>query len=65
MANNVNTIISGLYNEAIVVGMYENLSSSQQEKMQKGDETANTISTIFGLCVFVFCVIIYCFPNAF
>lgn len=52
-------------NEAIVVGMYENLSSSQQEKMQKGDETANTISTIFGLCVFVFCVIIYCFPSAF
>lgn len=51
-------------NEAIVVGMYETLSSSQQEKMQKGDQTTNTISTIFWFCVFIFCIVIYCFPNA-
>lgn len=50
-------------NEAIVVGMYENLSAQQQQVMRQGDQTANTISTIFWLCVFVFCIIIYCFPN--
>lgn len=51
--------------EAIVVGMYEQVTEKEQEAMAKSDERHQMVSGVLAVAIIIFGTLIYCFPELF
>lgn len=51
--------------EAIIVGMYEQITEEKQEEIEKADTTHQVIAGVLSVAIIFFGTLLYCFPELF